>query len=232
MSSADFTPPVAARHSEPSMVFSADDERSRPSARLLDIALQAASLARTIELPAVSARLKHPPLYPDIWPGEHYRLLAALVELLQPKVILEIGTATGMSALAMRERLPAAGKILTFDLVPWDQFTESCFTADDFADGRIVQYIADLTKPWNLKLFHELILPAELIFFDAAKDGVGEQELIDLFRPLPFAKPPLVVFDDIRLWNMLAIWRGISAPKLDITSFGHWSGTGLVDWTW
>jgi hypothetical protein len=38
------------------------------------------------------------------------------------------------------------------------------------------------------------------------------------------------MFDDIRFWNMLRIWRNVAAPKLDITSFGHWSGTGLVDW--
>lgn len=42
---------------------------------------------------------------------------------------------------------------------------------------------------------------------------------------------PILVFDDIRAWNMLAIWREIRMPKLDLTSFGHWSGTGLVDWT-
>jgi hypothetical protein len=39
------------------------------------------------------------------------------------------------------------------------------------------------------------------------------------------------MFDDIRLWNMLRTWRTINRPKLDLTSFGHWSGTGLVDWT-
>ncbi len=38
------------------------------------------------------------------------------------------------------------------------------------------------------------------------------------------------MFDDIRVWNMLEIWRGIRRPKLDLTSFGHWSGTGLVDY--
>jgi hypothetical protein len=40
-----------------------------------------------------------------------------------------------------------------------------------------------------------------------------------------------LVFDDIRIWNMLRIWREIVRPKLDLTSFGHWTGTGIVDWT-
>ena len=38
------------------------------------------------------------------------------------------------------------------------------------------------------------------------------------------------MFDDIRLLNMIEQWRALPRPKLDLTSFGHWSGTGLVDW--
>jgi hypothetical protein len=33
------------------------------------------------------------------------------------------------------------------------------------------------------------------------------------------------------LWNMLDIWYHLDKPKLDMTSFGHWSGTGLVQWS-
>jgi hypothetical protein len=29
---------------------------------------------------------------------------------------------------------------------------------------------------------------------------------------------------------MLDIWYNLDKPKLDLTSFGHWSGTGLVEW--
>jgi hypothetical protein len=28
---------------------------------------------------------------------------------------------------------------------------------------------------------------------------------------------------------MIDLWRSIESPKLDITSFGHFSGSGLVD---
>lgn len=35
--------------------------------------------------------------------------------------------------------------------------------------------------------------------------------------------------DDIRVWTMLKTWREISYPKLDLTSFGHWSGTGIIE---
>ena len=28
---------------------------------------------------------------------------------------------------------------------------------------------------------------------------------------------------------MIDLWVSIESPKLDVSSFGHWSGTGLVD---
>jgi hypothetical protein len=37
------------------------------------------------------------------------------------------------------------------------------------------------------------------------------------------------MFDDTRLWSMLRFWRQLPYPKMDLTSFGHWSGTGLVE---
>jgi hypothetical protein len=40
----------------------------------------------------------------------------------------------------------------------------------------------------------------------------------------------ILIFDDIRVWNMLEFWREIRMPKLDLTSFGHFSGTGVVQW--
>ena len=76
----------------------------------------------------------------------------------------------------------------------------------------------------------ELFRTAEVIFADGPKDGRFEQVLLDRLEEIGLPQRPLVVFDDIRVWNMLAIWRGVRHPKLDITSFGHWSGTGLIDW--
>ena len=43
-------------------------------------------------------------------------------------------------------------------------------------------------------------------------------------------KECIVMFDDIRMWNMIKIWRDIKRSKMDLTSFGHWSGTGMVHW--
>jgi caffeoyl-CoA O-methyltransferase len=44
------------------------------------------------------------------------RLLTALVAMLRPRSVLEIGTFTGYSALSMAESLPADGRIVTCDI--------------------------------------------------------------------------------------------------------------------
>lgn len=217
-----------ARHGEKSMIFSADDE-SRPSERLIDVSLEAISEARGISLQHLDERLEGPPYWPSVWPGEHYRLLAALARVLDAETVVEIGTATGLSALALLAGLRPAGRVVTFDLVAWQDYPGTVLQAEDFADGRLKQHLDDLSSAEGLAKHRDLLASAGLVFVDAAKDGKQEQRFLDLFETIPFTQRPIVVFDDIRQWRMLKIWREVRRPKLDLTSFGHWSGTGLVD---
>jgi len=222
-------PRLDARHAERSMLFSADDDVG-PSARLVEVALAAAQAAHESSLESLDARLAGPPYWASLWPGEHYRLLAGLVRTLRPATVIEVGTATGLSALALTHDLAPQGRVVTFDIVPWQEYPGGVLCDADFEDGRLVQQIDDLSTPGGLERHRELLSQADLVFVDAAKDGHQEQRFLDNFAQITFAAPPIMVFDDIRLWNMLKIWRGIRRPKLDLTSFGHWSGTGLIDW--
>ncbi len=224
-------PPVQVRHAEYSMILSADDEPNRPSPRLLDVALDAVSRARTVSMQALSARMPQGILYAEVWPGEHYKLLAGLMQAIQPRIVVEIGTATGLSAVAMKQFMPPGATVHTFDIVPWKQYPGTVLTSTDMADGGIVQHLDDLQDPTQVTRHQELLQEADFIFMDAAKDGVMEQRFISNLLPLRYRRSPIVMFDDIRVWNMLRIWRDLPRPKLDLTSFGHWSGTGLVDWS-
>ena len=211
-----------------SLVF--HDARGSPSGRLIDLALQAIPYARQEDLSAISERIASGPRWTDVWPGEHYRLLAALVRALQPVSVVEIGTCQGLSALALAKHLPPGGTVHTYDIVPWQQVEGPVLRAADLESGRIVPILADLTQPGTFEKHRPILESAQLVFVDAAKDGRMEQVLLDHFETLGFRSAPLIVFDDIRLWNMRNIWNGVSRPKLDLTSFGHWSGTGLIDW--
>ena len=217
-----------ARQAERSLIFSADDE-ARPSPRLLALARDASAAAEGISLEELDERVGAERWH-RLWPGEHYRLLAGLVEVLRPALVVEIGTATGLSALALLSRLGPDARVVTFDLVPWREYPGSVLRDDDFADGRLAQELDDLSTDAGAAKHRDVVAAADLIFIDAAKDGRQEQVFLNRFEHTEFRGAPVVVFDDIRQWKMLGIWREIARPKLDVTSFGHWSGTGLVDY--
>lgn len=206
------------------------DPNGPPTARLLDVALAAVQHARGEDLTEIAGRMTTSPRWPERWPGEHYHLLAGLVSTLRPTVVVEIGTYQGLSALALEKRLPPGGVVHTFDVIPWSEIPGQALRAEDFATGRIVQHLDDLTATDAFERHRALLERAEFLFVDAAKDGRMEQVFLDRFATLRFAHDPIVLFDDVRVWNMLGIWRGITRPKLDLVSFGHWSGTGLIDW--
>jgi predicted O-methyltransferase YrrM len=221
--------PFPARHVEYSLLASTDDD-VRPSERLIRLALQAIQRAAELRVAKLDRRLPADfPYPPSSWPGQHYRLLAALTELLQPRCVVEIGTGGGLSTLAFKHHLPPDGQVATFDLIPWQQHPDSVFIPEDFADHRLVQYTDNLCDPAALQRHQALLSRAELIFVDAAKDGVTEPKLLASLQQVPFLKPPLLVLDDIRVWTMLKVWREIPYPKLDLTSFGNWTGTGVVE---
>lgn len=222
---------LGVRQLVPSAILSADDEPGKPSAALMELALNAARAAMGIDLTEITRRLSGPPWFPDVWPGEHYKLLAALVQTLQPKRVVEIGTATGLSALALKKFLPATSKIMTFDIVPWPAFPESVLVPDDFVDGRLEQAVADLADLSAAREYAGFLADADIVFMDAGKDGRMEALFLDNFSVTGLKENALIIFDDIRLLPMVPTWRRLAFAKMDFTSFGHWSGTGLSFWS-
>lgn len=223
--------PVSVRHSERSMLLSMDDDPTHPDDALMDLALGAVEHARHASMVHVVERMTSGPCYPDVWPGEHYKLLAGLVQRLKPQLVIEVGTYTGMSALAMLPYLPENGRLITFDLVPWNQVPGTLLNESDFAGGRLQQVLGNLGDSTFFSQHAGLMRNADLFFIDGPKDGSFEDQFLKHLEDAQLNRSPLLVFDDTRLWNMLRTWRTIRRPKLDLTSFGHWSGTGLVHWT-
>lgn len=221
-------PPTGAVHVEwTALVDAQEDERHRASGELVALALQAAQRAAQLQLPDVVARCAspHDRRLVELWPGEHYRLLAALVEILRPQLVVEVGTFTGMGSLSMASALEAEAKLVTFDILPWSSFPDTLLREEDF--GRIEQRLGDLSEETTFAQHRDLFARADLIFLDGPKDGRFEPVLHRLLTGT--VKPSaLIVYDDIRLLTMVELWRSIATPKYDATSLGHWTGTGLV----
>lgn len=68
-----------------------------------------------------------------------------------------------------------------------------------------------------------------IVSIDIAKDSALERRILqDLCAVW---NNPILAFDDIRLWNMLKIWRKIRLPKMDLFSLGHWCVARWCEWT-
>jgi predicted O-methyltransferase YrrM len=226
--------PFKSNHYLTTRVFSLDDDPFQPSQRIIDLTLEAVGAIREVSLDAVNGRSGvHRALQPERllqWPGEHYKLLAALVHVLKPRRIIEIGTFEGWSSLSMKQSLPADGLITSFDIASWDTFGNTCLEQGDFTDRRLVQVVENLADPRIVSAHSSILQEAELVFMDGPHDGPTEYKMMQNLSSLHFANEPIFVFDDIKMHTMLKFWRDLKMPKLDITSFGHWSGTGIAEW--
>lgn len=70
---------------------------------------------------------------------------------------------------------------------------------------------------------------AEFILVSGPGDGNFEQGVLEQLARQSFQRPPIVMLNDTRRWEMLRFVREIRHPKLDMTSFARWTGTMLVE---
>jgi len=120
------------------------------------------------------------------------RFLTAVVAMLRPSTVLEIGTFTGYSSLSMAEALPPGGRIITCDISEEHvAIAREHIGASPYADrieirvGPAIETIAGLDGPFDL------------VFIDADKAGyLGYYEAV-----LPKLAPDGVILADNVLWS-------------------------------
>lgn len=105
--------------------------------------------------------------YPEMLTGRlEGRFLKMLVQLVQPRLVLEIGTFTGYSALSMAEGLPDGGRIITCEVDEKAvEFAQQQFDRSPFADQ------IELCQGPALETIRSLTQPVDLSFIDADKSG-------------------------------------------------------------
>jgi caffeoyl-CoA O-methyltransferase len=120
------------------------------------------------------------------------RLLTAVVAMLRPTTVLEIGTFTGYSSLSMAEALPPGGRIITCDISEEHvAIAREHIGASPYADrieirvGPAIETLATLDGPFDL------------VFIDADKTGY-----VDYYEAvLPKLAPHGVILADNVLWS-------------------------------
>ena len=213
------------RHFVPSIAYSREDIVT--SAELVELVADAVKVAAKTQLTCGKTDLPDSP-YLNVFPGEHYRLINAIAKVSKAKKVVEIGTYTGMGTLSLKAGLPDIS-VVTYDVLKWDALgLPSHFNSSDFNE-KLRQIIGDLSQDEVFKENFDILNDADIIFMDAPKDDKFEYAMAEKLSTLTHKKFRILILDDIQFVNMIDFWRKIKSPKLDITSFGHFSGTGIVD---
>lgn len=128
------------------------------------------------------------------------RVLSMISKLVQPKVILEVGTFTGYSTLCLAEGLKPDGELHTIDInEELFDFQRKYFDKSDYAD-QIVQHLGNA-----LDIIPELNKSFDLIFIDADKPNY-----VNYFH---------LIIDKLNSGGILisdnVLWHGKVIEKLD-----------------
>jgi predicted O-methyltransferase YrrM len=161
-------------------------------------------------------------------PGkEHYKLIAFLAKQFpENSLFIDIGTAEGHSACALTAN-PTA-RVITYDLL--DRIESNSYT---FGKKTICNHPRIDYRIKNCLLEPEYInlKDSPLIFLDVdPHDGSQETQIVNMLLCLEFRG--IVLCDDIHLNDGMKNWWSNGVPpqvkKLDLTKYGHWSGTGAL----
>ncbi len=127
-------------------------------------------------------------------------VLAFLIKLGKVKTVLELGTYTGYSALAMAEQLPPDGKLISIDLNPETTQIAKKYWAQS-PHGKKIEHIL---KPGLLALesLHENF---DLIFIDADKNNYSKY----LEWSLNHLTPTGMIVVDNTLWSGKVLTPGL-----------------------
>lgn len=148
---------------------------------------------------------------------EHYKLLAYLAKEVSGKSYVDIGTYLGSSAVALATN--ECANVITYDVCDWipDELECSAKTKSNI-DLRIMDCVNDMDE----------VVKSDFIVLDIdPHDGIEETRILNTLRGLNYKG--FVVLDDIHLNpDMQRFWDSITEDKVDVTKYGHWSGTGII----
>jgi predicted O-methyltransferase YrrM len=148
--------------------------------------------------------------------GEHYKLLKYISFLYNNKIILDLGTACGHSALALAQN--KNNKIITYDLNKRSHLLDN------------IENIKRVLLDCNL-MSDDVIEFSKIILLDIdPHNGIQEIKFYNKLKQTKFNG--ILICDDINLnQGMKNFWNQITEEKYDISDLGHFSGTGLVNFS-
>jgi hypothetical protein len=147
---------------------------------------------------------------------EHYRLLSNFSWQFPPNTVLaDIGTSCGFSALALAHNPNV--KVITYNIEDGIG-KQTCSMYDKTnIEPRIKNCLEDIDE----------LVKCPFILLDTAHEGDFERQLITALKCSGYKG--VVMCDDIHLNRaMIDFWNWVPLKKLDVSEYGHWSGTGII----
>ena len=166
--------------------------------------------------------LYHQDYYNDISGTQEYRLYSYLSTFVNDTIILDIGTSYGRSAIALSHN--ESNKVLSYDICNHIQNDNHKIYSKKNVEFKIKDVLDDLTP--------KLVSKCKIVMIDIDHYESIERQIIDKLNDCGFSG--IILLDDIHHPQsdmneaMQKLWKNIHLPKFDVTSYGHWSGTGLI----
>lgn len=148
--------------------------------------------------------------------NHHYLLSFLVSQLPSDSIVADLGTLYGASALSLS--MNPNVHVVSYDIerhFPLDK--PSCYDLEN----------VHFTQADCLTCIDSFI-DAKIILLDLdPHDGVQETKMIATLLEKHYEG--IVVCDDINLnEQMKAFWSTVQLKKIDVTEYGHWSGTGII----
>jgi hypothetical protein len=155
---------------------------------------------------------------------EHYRLLTYVSTLFNNSNIIDIGSHRGYSALALSYN--KTNTIYSFDIVDNVRNNIKCVNN--------IQFVYDnLFDNEGRDKWKDIILSSPFIFMDVdPHNGTMELDMYNYLKSIDYKG--FVICDDIWFFKGMRdnFWYKINyEERYDITNVGHWSGTGIINFT-
>lgn len=149
----------------------------------------------------------------------YYLWLEEFVKEIQPKVVVELGTFEGGSAVHILNGLPPDSIFVTVDK------TKNHSKLQEVSDDRFKTIIGDDLSD---TVFNQIPDGIDILFVDSDHNFTQVTRELDLYSK-KFSDTCYVVLDDIHLPAMQGFWSEITRTKYDLSEW-HGSGFGLVIW--
>lgn len=154
---------------------------------------------------------------------QEYRLYSYLTTFFNNIFILDIGTLDGRSAVALSHN--TNNQVFSYDIYNHINNNDHVIYHKKNIKFNIKNVLDDLNE--------EFVKKIKIVMIDIDHYETIETQILNKLKQLKFSG--LVILDDITKHPEPAInecmnrlWNSIQDKKYDFTSYGHWSGTGVV----